>query len=355
MALHPDQLDDFIKNTFPIIRKDKWKDISLDNQHYIVAETFLDKAKMPTSGGQYLQEQLQTRNTGTYEHTGWFGQSSVKVADLTQVVQVPWAMVRVSMAYSIYEDAWQQGPQRILSVLKVRKHSMYNDLTTGLESDLWGAPTGPTQTPRRPYGLAYWLTRGTASQKDFGFNGGNPTGFSDCAGLNATTYRQWRSGTFLYDSFSQNDFYSKLTEATIKCNFQPPRSYAELDGGKPDYILFTTYPVIEQFHLAQTAGNDNLRMDVGKYRTTPMFRGIPIRYVPALTNSTSPVYDSTNPILGLNRKTWKMIGRAGKERYMHDPMRDSNQPDTRKVFLDMQFNWMITDRRSNFIGYQAVS
>lgn len=355
MGLHPDQLGDFITNTFPIVRKDKWKDISLDLQHFMVTKDFLGEGKMPSEGGAYLQEQIQVRNTGTFEMTGWYGQSKTKIVDLMKTAQVPWCMARVSMAYSIYEDAWQQGPQKILSTLKVRKHSMYNDLVTGLEYQYFGTPTGPTQMPRQANGLRFWFQRGSSVQKAFGWNGGNPSGFTDTAGLDADTYTAWRNGTFLYDSFAQTDFYNKLAQATIQSHFEPPQSYAELDGGKPRYKLMTNYTVLEQFHLAQTASNDNLRMDVGKYRNTPLFRGIPIEYAPALEAASSPARDTTNPIYGIDRSQWKMIFRKGMERHLHNPMTDSNQPDVRKVYLDVQWNYMMTNRRSGFIGYQAVA
>ena len=37
MALQPNQLDDFVKNTLPFFHKNRWKDISLDLQDYIFA------------------------------------------------------------------------------------------------------------------------------------------------------------------------------------------------------------------------------------------------------------------------------------------------------------------------------
>lgn len=355
MGLAPDQIRDFVTNTFPHVRKDKWKDISLDRQHHIVTQNFLSNGKFSSKGGQYLQEQLQVRNTGTYEHTGWYAPAKTKVVDLTETAQVPWCMARVSYAYSIYEDVWQQGPQQILRYISVRKHSMYNDLIDGMETDAFGGPTSPTEKPRRPWGLTHWFQRAASGQKTFGHHGQNPSGFTDMAGLDATVHSNWRNGTFEYATFGQLDFYSKLSEAIIKCHFRAPRSYAELDGGKAQYALYTTYPVLEQFHLAQTASNDNLQMDIGKYRSTPLFRGIPIEWVPAITNEGSAVRDTTNPIYGVDKSSWHMFFREGKEKHLHAPMRDSNQPDVEKVYMDVQWNWMMTDRRKNFIGYQAAA
>src|SRR5690606_30945590 len=131
-GLTPDQINDFTTTTFNVLaKKDSWKDISTSLQHYIVTENFLSDGKMSTKGGAFIQETLQLRNTGTYEHSGWFAPTSTTIVDLAASVQVPWAMARVSMAYSIYEDVWQEGPQRILRYLAMRKHSMNTDLVEG--------------------------------------------------------------------------------------------------------------------------------------------------------------------------------------------------------------------------------
>jgi hypothetical protein len=350
-GLRPDQQDEFVRNTLPVFMKDKWKDLSLDRQYYLVAERFLSEKKMQVSGGQYLQEQIQVRNTGTYEHTHWFGVSKSKIVDLTQTVQVPWAMARVSWAYSIYEDAWQQGPQKILSMIAVRKHAMYNDLMDGMETDFFSKPSGPDQTPAAPYGWAYWFPAPSVGNKAFHQNTNLPAGFTDVAGLNPQTYSQWAPAGFVATNYSQGDFFKKLAECIDKCHYRPPNNYAEIDGGKPNYMLHTTYKVVQKFHDQQVMSNDQFRMDVGRYRNTVLFRGIPVRWEPALTNSNSPVYDSLNQIRGISWKTYKMIFKSGYDRFQHPPMSDMDQPGVRRMFMDSQWNWINTDRRQNFSGY----
>lgn len=351
MSLSPDQIQDFVQTTFSVlVKKDAWKDISLSYQRYIVAEDFLNDKKMSVTGGPNIRAELQVRNTGTYEKSGWFATTQTKIVDMMENITVPWTMARVSMAYSIYEDVWQQGPQRIVSYIKARKQAMNNDLVEGLEFALWDAPTGPNEKPMSPWGMSHWFQRSTG---DFGFNGQNPSGFSDMAGLDATMYPNWRNGTFSYSAYTHDDFYGKLAEAMHKSHFTPPRSYAEIAGGKPQYQLRTSYNVVNQFFLAQTAANDNLRMDIGKWYKGPLFRGVPVEWVPVLDNPASPVYDATDPIYGIDRTSLKMFYREGREKTFHPPMRDSSQPDVIKQFVDLQWNWIMMDRRKNFIGYKV--
>ena len=110
MALQPNQLDDFVANTLPFFHKNRWKDISLDQQDYIFAARTFESGKIPVRGGQYLQEQIQVRNTGTFEYTGLYGVADAKVVDLIKTSTMDWSMNRVHWIYDIYENDFQSGP-----------------------------------------------------------------------------------------------------------------------------------------------------------------------------------------------------------------------------------------------------
>ena len=350
MALQPNQLDDFVANTLPFFHKNRWKDISLDQQDYIFASRTFEGGKIPVRGGQYLQEQIQVRNTGTFEYTGLYGVADAKVVDLIKTSTMDWSMNRVHWIYDIYENDFQSGPETILRTIQVRQHSMYNDYFEGMEAALWGAPTSSTQDPKVPAGIPFWVQK-SASAKPFGFNGGNPSGFSAGAGgLNSDTYPNWKNGTFRYDALSQDDALSKWAEACHKCYFKAPRSYAELDGGKPRYSFYTTYPVLEQLHKLMTASNDNLGNDVGKYRDTALFKGVPVVWVPALTNSSSSVVDTSNPIYGIDWSVIKYYYKQGADRKLHAPITPESQPSVRKVYMDSWGNFICTNRRALFVG-----
>ena len=219
MALQPNQLDDFVANTQPYFFKNRWKDISLDQQDYIFASRTFEGGKVPIRGGQNLQEQIQVRNTGSFEHTGLYGVADAKVVDHMKTATMDWSMNRVHWIYDIYENEFQSGPETILRTINVRQHSMYSDYFEGMEEALWSAPASSTQDPKVPAGIPFWVQK-ELPLKPFGFNGGNPSGFSAGAGgLDSDAYPNWKNGTFRYDALSQDDALSKWSEACHKCYF----------------------------------------------------------------------------------------------------------------------------------------
>lgn len=353
MALGPLQLADLVRHTENHKLKQKWQDLSLNLQHYTVVSRFFQRAKMAIRGGPQLQEQLQVRNTGTFQKTGLYARHTSKVVDHGATVTVPWSASVVHWTYDVEEDAFQSGPETTLRTIRMRMHAMYNDYFEGLEYELWGSGADPTAKPAPCYGLLDWIQKGSTDA--FGFNGGDPAAFSNGIGnISVNNVPNWSNGTFRYTQISQNDLMDKLAEACAKCYFEPVHSYEEIVGGKPKYVLYTTYPVLEGFQKALTASNDNLQIDLGKFRGRVLFKGHPVEWVPALTEDASPVQDPTNPIIGIDWSTIDLFHKEGKDKYMLPVVIPEEQPTVRRHYMRSWYNTMCHDRRRNFIGHNQT-
>lgn len=351
MPLLPDQLDDFVQATQKRYTKKKWSDISLPFQDYKFAELIArGKESEMEKGGTQLEFKVQVANTGTFKSTELFGTDNPGVVDLIKAVTVPWTMQTVNWTYDVNETEFQgDDDTMIVDEIDIRRHSAWNDFYTGMETLMWTAPTGPTDVPRTPLGIPTWIVK--SSTAAFGFNGTNPSGFTDgVGGLSSTTYPTWANGTFTYAQIDKLDLCAKWKEAYTKCQFKAPHSYNDINKGPRRYGFYSVYSVIAALERLLENSNDNLGTDLGKYAGAVMFKGVPVEWVPALDNTASAAYDSTNPIYGID---WNVFGwkfQKGINQKWLPPVIPPRQSTVRYVPLINAGQFQAADRRRLFVG-----
>jgi hypothetical protein len=349
-SLKPEQLDDLVNLTFNRARKKSWVDLSLDNQEYVFAQQFMNgKNKTPVKGGPQQTWKIQVNNTGNSRFTGLFSKDQTAVTNLTIGAVQNWAIHTSSFSYDVNEPEFQgDDVTQIVDEIKVREHSMYNDFFESMESSLWTAPTSSTQDPRPLSGIPFWIQKNATE----GFNGGNPSGFSDGAGgVNTTTYSKWKNYTFAYTAVERDDLVAKWIKACEFTNFKAPHAYPELGGGKASWMFYTTFRLVEPLMQYLDARNDNIKDVAGTARVT--FKGIPVMTAWELENSTQDGYDSADPIYGINWKSFEFFFQKGKEMERKKPLQAPGQHNVRNVFMDSICNMLCYNRRQNFVGYVA--
>ena len=137
------------------------------------------------------------------------------------------------------------------------------------------------------------------------------------------------------------------------CYFEAPAKFPELGGGNPDWGLYTVHSVLATMRRLLQAGNDNLGPDVAKWAGDVVVKGTPVTWVPSLTNSDSPAYDSTAPFYGINWKTMEYFFKEGRNMVKHPPTQAPNQHTVRIRVMDNWGNFVCYDRRRNFVFYAA--
>jgi len=365
--LMPEQIDDFVVNTLHEFIKNKWVDISLDKQKYYFAERFgrgknfskrqKKGGKIANMRGDELSWRIQVQNTGSFADSELYGTENVTVKDLVKEAKVQWTKQRVGFKYDIDEKMFQEGPNEIIRNMDVRRHSMFNDFHEGMETRMWTSPTSSSQSPRKPFGIPFWVQQ--SSTAAFGFNGGNPSGFtSGRAGIDSDTYANWKNGTFTYNTMSDDDGLKKMAEACVKCHFMAPHSFKELGGDMPDHELFTVWGVVDQMERALKNSNDNIGHDLGKYRgswnnTNLAFRGIPVCYVPALDETGGDALDSNDPIYGIDWNNLSLSYNKGRDMQILKPLTPDQQPTVRDVYMINWCQFYAQNLRSHFVGRKA--
>jgi hypothetical protein len=350
-ALTPDKIDDLVLLTLENAVKGEWQDISLAYQHYFFVSAFMQRMEVPEDGGPFLTWTLQVDNTDTATSTGLFDRDNLNIKDLAQKPRVDWAMQTANWSYDVRESEFNNEPHRIVDYIAMRRHSMYNDFFTYMEERMWQAGAS-TDDPRNIYGIPYWIVKNSTAA--FGFNGADHTDWTGGpGGILSASYPKWKNGTGTYQVLSDDDGLEKLSTAMDFCHFQAPDSYPEIDSGMPDWWLCTTHPVKLTMERLLRSGNDNIGRDLGKWRGTPAFRSVPVRWVPALTESTSPAADSAWPIYGLNLKSFDFVYREGYNQRIDGPVRVPESHNRRAVHLDNSGNFRCFNRRSNFVLYKV--
>jgi hypothetical protein len=356
MAIYQDtDLADVIENTQSYFERRKWVDLSHTNQDYVITSRIFQGARFGVDGGLDLRWKVQTSNTSSYTPVGVGPIVNPAHADHTDGAAVQWAAAVVTSAWFEEETDWQSSPEKIIDVLAVKQNAMNSDITVGMENALWSSPSSSSQNPRVPYGIPAWVQKAGSTTAAFSFGGGDPSWLTTgLAGIDSDTVTAWKNGNFGYSAITQADLLPKLSEAMEKSYFKPPRAYPELVDAKPNFVLYTTYPVWEAFQSLQTVSNDNLGTDVGKFRSTVMFKGVPMTWVPALTNSSSPVRDTQNPIYGIDWSVLKLFFKKGYDWKTFGPVSPDNQPTVQMLTKLAWYNFRCLSRRQLFVGHTTV-
>jgi len=356
MALRPDQIADLVTTTLKDFPKDAWTDISLDLQDYIAMSRLLQENKVGFSGGNMMEWQVRVQNSGAASNTGLYDTDDVSVVDQMKTATVPWSYQKTYFSYDEREDSLQQGWQRIVSLLKVRRLGALNDLAELLEENFWNRPADTTTQSEllKPYGLPYWIVGESASATG-GFNGGNPDGHSSGAGgLSSSTYGNWANWNATYSVVSKTDLIRQMREAATKCKFMAPHPYPDV-GTASRFAIYTNYNVIGTMEEVLESQNDNLGNDVASKDGQTVFRGTPVMWAPYLDANTLTEGSTTitDPVYGIDWGSFKCVFKTGEFMRESPPTQSPTQHRVKNVFIDTMQQFRCTDRRRQWVIFNG--
>lgn len=353
MGFQPEDIDDLNNLVLPtIVKQGKWTDLSLNVQHLTVAKRFLANLKKdPVSSGPTQKWTLQTANTGSASWTDLFAQDQTARANIATLASQQWALATGNYTWDTREEIFQSDSRQVIcDHLKMLAHSSRTNALLLFENAMWSAPTSSSQRPRRMSGIPFWLQKSATT----GFNGGNPTGFTDGAGnVAVATVPNWRNWTGTYSEVSDDSLFAQMRLACLKTNFEAPDPYPQATPQKPNWMFYTdstTRLLVERDLLTK---NDNIK-DSGEFIGLGMFNSIKFDWVPVMEDSTSVAYDTQNPVYGINWSTFDFEFQMGSELKFGKPHQAMNcGHNVRQVDWDASCNLKCMDRRSNFVFYKA--
>lgn len=338
-----------------------WVDANRDfNNYFVVQELF--KKRMERGGDSPSTTfRFKTDEADNTIATELFDTDSLNRVELFEKATVYYALQKTHFEIDVRESGVQgSDPKQILNHLDGLASDMMDGFAQRNEEWFFTLPTAPNSTNRKPLGLPYWVVKSTATtEEDFAFNGSNPSGYSDVAGLDRSTaaHSKLKNGTGVYVSLSATDGLKKLRTAVRKSNFRPP--YDNKGEFRPDnrYMLISHDAPWETYQDLLFASNDNVGTDMGKYNprsadASLYFRGIPWMWCSALSESTSSGYDADQPIYGLDMSSWKVRQRG--DWFMKKKMVEMTNPhNVRVTWMDTILQYLCFSPRSNFVLHKS--
>mgnify|MGYP000323024766 CR=1 FL=1 len=309
-----------------------------DWDYYIAFNMFTKKGNWENkddTGGYGFQWDVLVKTSDNNRLVGLFEPANIQPMNGMIQAQAPYKNQTGGFAFEHRELDMNKGESRIVDLIKVRRNQDMIDFAKKFESYFWRTPQN---NGTDPWGLPYWIVKNNTE----GFNGGIQTGFSDVAALSPTTYPQWRNWTAQYTDPTSDDLIIKWEKACDYTDFEPPIETPSFNTGNK-YGYYTTYSVYSATKQLLKAQNEDLGFELDPMTGKPVFRRVPVTWVPALDA------DTTNPVYGVNWGVFKMAVLPGWWRREHVEANTPGQPTVTTVYTNTTWNWLVRDRRLNFV------
>ena len=338
MPLTAKDIGDMVKSTLDDLGRLRFQQIAQNLVDYEVFNSWFKKDKVSFDSGIGIKRTLMTKLTGAAKHVGLMDTDSVTIKDVIEQLEIPWRHAQTSWGFIYQETLMNRGGAMVVNVVKPRRAAALIDLVEELEDKAWSAPAAANKT--EPYGVPYWITKSS----DTGFNGGDPTGHEDTAGIDRDTTPNFRNYTAQYASVSKTDLIKKLRTAHRKCGFKSPITIQDYRGTKGQrYRNYVNESVISSVEDLGEAQNENLGRDIASMDGTITFRNHPVIWVPKLDS------DTKNPWYGLDHSTFYPVCLTGDYLRESDAKQAPNQHNVYQVFVDLSYNFLCVDPRRNWV------
>lgn len=343
-----------VVNTLPPMRLTQ---IAQTLQNYHVYPTLFrgSNGNIKTRSGTEIVERVLLNADGNARNISLYEPDLVSSQDGLAETKTSWAHTTTSYLFEDHEISMCSDKHELLELIKVRREQCLLGLAELLEKNYFGKPSGPEDTVT-PRGLFYWIVKSaatTSATENCGFFGGNPEGFSDVAGLNHESWRNYVAPYYSITGSSASeagDFIGKLRRAWHYTNWRSPLGGAEMGKAYDHrFRLFCNYETMQQIEEHLEAKNDELVRDVAPLADKVVFRGTPFFPVTYLDK------DTTNPVYGVDSSTFTtyfLKGFHNRESTIKDA---PNQHSVSVVFIDNSYNFVCSNRRQNFVMHKVAT
>jgi hypothetical protein len=294
-------------------------------------------------GGDDWEWEAQIDHNHSARTVGMFETDGTALTDTMIKGKVQPRHINAHYIYDQREKAFQRGGVKIVDLIKTRYVGMMVSLFELMEGILWGTPADSTDT-KTPYGMQYWLLRNATE----GFNGENPSGFSDGRGdVDSTTYTRWANWSNDYVAISKEDLIRSMRRGQRKTKFRSPVSHAVPNLSNMGNGIYTNDAVLGIMEELLEDQNMNLGNDLASKDGRATFKSTPVTYVPYLDA------DTANPVYTIDWK-WLVIGvLAGWQNQLTKPYMVPNKHLVRRVDLDCTLQMVCTNLRRQAVYYVA--
>jgi len=314
---------------------------------YPVCNIWFQKDRVIFDGGTSVVRNVQLAENGSAKFTRPYEPASPTVVDVQGRLRTEWVQATADYSISRQEVLRNRSKPRLIDLLTGRRHGAMTDLANLLEEYAWQTPSGPSDD-LHPMGIPYWIVPITSAQQtaeSYGHQGENPSGFSDCGGIDAsqTDNARWRSYNDAWtnaDGDIADDDVIKVTRMLRRLHFRSPLFINDVDsGGYRNMRLYANETILEALEDRARKNNDQLGSDVARYAGATVIKNIPVIWIEQLDG------DSTHPLYAINHGYFHPFVMEGDFFRETGPMNSREQHDVFTTFVDLQFNFLCINRQ----------
>lgn len=330
---------DLVNSTLNDLGPPRFEQIAQRLTDYEIMGRLLKKDRILVKSGKGIERRIMLDHSGAARHTEMYGTDQTNITDVLKLLNVPWRFAETHWLIERRENLMNLPPSELVDLLELRRVDSMISLTEELETKGWKAPTDSSDG-LSPWGIAYWVVKNTSE----GFNGSNPSGFSDTGGIDASVETRWKNWTAQYAAVSTSDLVRRMRRAGLRTDFKSPIDIPDLRTGKGErfriYMNTETILIFEEVAVAQ---NNQLGADVASMDGRTVFKKNPIIKVAELDA------DATDPVYMIDTNTLYIVALKG------DVLNDSgmkplaNSHNTLASFIDLTYNFVCIDRRRNAV------
>lgn len=320
-------------------------------QDYIAVNQFLKGGgkNIQIGSGYGIRRNIMLKQSGNAEHVQLYQSTAVNVADVQEQLTAPWAYAQTYWSIERREALINRAPAAFVNLVESRRVDAMLAFADLLEDRAWKSINTSADTVN-PRGIPYHVTIGANGEN--GFYGGQTrdnagTAVTSVSGLTPVDLDRWCNYYSDYAGPTNADaMVKKMHEVYRKIRFKAPRIVKDLEVGPlSGYAIYMDGTTIDEYEAYTRKSNENIGFDVGKFAGNTAFQRTPVTWVPPL-DTAAVAYRGANPIYFINHNKFKLFILRGDNLRESEPMVDRNQHNVATTFVDLSYNYLCTDRRS---------
>jgi hypothetical protein len=270
------------------------------------------RTHMKFTGGDELEGHIVLGDEGNAKHTGRWAEDTHNIVNITKKYTLNTVHATTNMSYNLVEADLNRGPERIYDMIETKYDNMCREMVDEVYGKIWLTPANSSDSDN-PHGISAWLPLGTDDSTG-GWTGytpkyGNGSSYN-IGGLtsSATENARWASYYADHNGNLDDSLYVLLDRACRKLNFEGPAQPKALDLNTPGassnfgaFSIYTNDTVLGTLNALNYKNDDQSGYRISEHYGIPMFKGIPMYYVPMLETADTTRY-GTNPIFGINHQ-----------------------------------------------------
>jgi hypothetical protein len=342
--------------------------VTWDDSRYEAAR-ILNKDSIKKQGGTTITGKAMLDQQGNARWiAGYYEKDELAQGETIHEFTMPWKRFTTNWSWDEFEILQNKSdPEGFIDLAKAKEMQAMWNLAVLFENAFWQGSTSATSHEMR--GLPYFIRMMDKDTTTAGFVGKtirfrNGTTSTDCAGIDAATYEQWRNWADLYTAVN-DDLIKKVRKAFLKAKFRAPLGATQFEvrkaakrriytGAGVKLDLYSYLDAKDDVHQSKEALGRMIVSD----GTDMLLNGHDVIDIDALEGYADPeTGDTADPIYCVDFAHFMPVVYSGYWMKRRGPVHGGTlQHTTLTTFLDGAVNvWCDSPRQAGFVIHKALT